>query len=363
MNTIRTLLVDDTVIYRKILAEVVSKFPYIENAGTAASGSIALRKMAQSPVDLVLLDLHMPDMDGVETLKLIRQKHPQTLVVIISGINSRSARTTIAALELGAVDFVRKPEGNDFQANIERMVNDLTPVFRLVQSRIRSTHPSVKQTGRVKASPPADSSAAMVKNPAVPDLFSVVVIGVSTGGPEALKKLIPLLPASLPVPVLLVQHMPPTFTRSLAESLNRKSSLQVMEAEEQQVVKPGCVYIAPGGKHMVVREKNGTVYIGLNDGPPENSCRPSVDVLFRSVASVYGGRGILAAVLTGMGSDGLNGVRTLKRKGCLCLTQDEKSCVVYGMPRAVDEAGLSDKSLSLEHIAKEMCMKLRCSPL
>ncbi len=364
MNKIRTLLVDDTVIYRKILTEVVKQFPSLECSGTAASGTIALRKMKQSPIELVLLDVHMPDMDGVETLKQIRQSYPDTIVVMISGVSSRSTKTTITALELGAVDFVRKPDGNDYDSNIKRLVSDLSPVLKLVQTRLYARGSTISSKPKVETSKAVSKYPVSVEREySVPDRFSVITIGVSTGGPEALKTLIPLLPSSLPIPILLVQHMPPTFTKSLAESLDRKASLRVVEAQEGQKVEAGTVYIAPGGRHMVVREKGGNINIGITDGPPENSCRPSVDVLFRSVASVYGAKGIMAAVLTGMGSDGLNGMRTLKRKGCLCFTQNEESCVVYGMPRAIDEAGLSDKSLSLEDIAKEICTRLRCGTL
>lgn len=362
MDIIRTLIVDDTVIYRKILSEVVSQFPFLESAGTAPTGAIALRKMKQTPVDLVLLDVNMPDMDGVETLKLIRHNHPYTMVIMISGVNCRSTKTTISALELGAIDFVRKPEGNDYKSNFQRLVNDLSPVIKLAQMRLTTHSSSIVSKSLVdKHLPNKKQPLVLDRNAAVPDRFAVLTIGVSTGGPEALKKLIPLLPKALPVPVFLVQHMPPTFTKSLAESLDKKSSLQVVEAVEEQIVKPGTVYIAPGGRHMVVREKGGTVCTGITDGPPENSCRPSVDVLFRSIASVYGSKGILAAVLTGMGADGLKGMRALKRRGCFCITQNEKSCVVYGMPRAVDEAGLSDKSLPLEEIAQEICVKLGCT--
>jgi two-component system chemotaxis response regulator CheB len=189
----------------------------------------------------------------------------------------------------------------------------------------------------------------------------VVAIGVSTGGPEALTKLIPQLPADLAVPVVLVQHMPPVFTKSLADSLAKKSPLRIVEASDGETIQRGSVYIAPGGRHMVVRRAEGAgnaVVVGLNDGPPENSCRPAVDVLFRSVAAVYGDKGILTVILTGMGSDGCAGVRTCKRASCFCITQSEATCVVYGMPRAVDEAGLSDLSLPLDKISAEIVTRV-----
>lgn len=184
-----------------------------------------------------------------------------------------------------------------------------------------------------------------------PTRFGVLAIGVSTGGPKALTEVIPALPGDFPLPIVLVQHMPSLFTKALADDLDRKSALDVREAAEGDLALPGRVLIAPGGRHMVLRNTPEGVAVGINDGPKENSCRPAVDVLFRSVAACYGAQGVLAAIMTGMGSDGMKGVQVLKRKGCHCLTQSEKSCVVYGMPQAVDAAGLSDESVDLDKIA------------
>jgi len=193
-----------------------------------------------------------------------------------------------------------------------------------------------------------------------PGRIDVVGIGVSTGGPNALAELIPRLPADLPVPILLVQHMPPVFTASLAEHLDQKSGLSVREARDGEQVLPGRVYIAPGGRHMVVRRLPDAEHpiVGLNENPPENSCRPSVDVLFRSMAAQYDGN-MLAVVMTGMGNDGCEGVRAMKRRGCLCLTQSEASCIVYGMPLSVDEAGLSDEQVPLDRLADRIVHLVR----
>ncbi len=355
--TIATLIVDDTITYRKILSEVAATLPELEVVGTAPGGSLALKKMAQVPVNLVLLDIHMPDMDGVETLRHIKESFPQTFVVMVSGISTRAAETTIQALQIGALDFIRKPDGATPEENFKQLVNDLRPMVRLVELRLRMqdttsrSKPKAATVSQQQDSPVATRCFALSFNPAV------VAIGVSTGGPEALTKMLPLLPANLPVPVVLVQHMPPLFTKSLADSLAQRSKLRITEATEGEPVRRGTVYIAPGGRHMVVRRGEGEAIIGLNDGPPVNSCRPSVDVLFRSVASVYGEHGILTVILTGMGNDGCAGVRTCKRYPCFCITQSEPSCVVYGMPRAVDEAGLSDISLPLEKIAEELTLR------
>jgi two-component system, chemotaxis family, protein-glutamate methylesterase/glutaminase len=353
---LRTLVVDDTITYRKILGDVLKNMPEVEFAGSAPSGAIALKKLAQDPVHLVLLDVFMPDMDGVETLKRIKKEFPGVAVVMVSGATTRSADITIEALSLGAMDFIRKPDGPDAAANSAQLKSGIQSVIRLMALR--------QLTSAGATAPPAQSAASAPRtvpekqeivppktvSRLVPHSFGVCAIGVSTGGPEALSRLVPAFSGPLPVAILCVQHMPPMFTKSLADSLSKKSKIKVVEACEGEHVVQGVMYIAPGGHHMVVRSAGGNVVIGLNDEPPENSCRPSVDVLFRSVASTYGDRGVLAVVLTGMGNDGCNGVRSLKRKSCYCITQSEASCIVYGMPRAVDEAGLSDASLSIEMI-------------
>ena len=361
---IATLIVDDTVTYRKILADTAATFPELNVIGTAPGGSLALRKMEQTPVQLVLLDIHMPDMDGVETLRRIKAKFPDTFVVMVSGISTRGAETTIKALQLGALDFIRKPDGATAEKNFQQLIGDLKPVVRLVALRLQMagggpSAPVTTAARPVAPAPPAVPAAPRIRTGVIPTRFAVVAIGVSTGGPEALTKLLPMLPGDLPVPVVIVQHMPPLFTKSLADSLSKKSPLKIIEAAEGDAVTAGTVYIAPGGHHMVVRREEERVVVRLNDGPPENSCKPAVDVLFRSVAAVYGNGGILSVILTGMGSDGCAGVRSCKRTSCFSITQSEQTCVVYGMPRAVDEAGLSDLSLPLEKIAEAIAGKVK----
>ncbi len=352
------LIVDDTILYRKMASDVASHFKEVEVVGTAPNGDLALKKLELNQVDLVLCDVHMPGKNGVETLIEIKKRFPQTQVVMMSGISTPSADITIQALEKGAIDFIQKPNSGSVQENINRLKSDLKVVLRLVQIRLTTSKILDNKQVQKPDSKPIPKKA-IISTP-VPKKFSIIAIGVSTGGPEALNQLIPALPKDLPVPIVIVQHMPPKFTQSLAESLDRKSKLRVVEGRESEKIKPGTVYIAPGGQHMVLREKDKSLLIGLNNGPPENSCRPAIDVLFRSVASAYGKKGILAIVLTGMGNDGASGMRTLKRKGCFCITQSESSCVVYGMPKAVVEAGLSDKSLPLDEISLEICRKLRC---
>lgn len=345
---IKALIVDDTVTYRKILSDILSEMPDLEIVGTAPNGVIALRKIALQPVDIVLLDLFMPEMDGIETLKHIRKDYPKTKVVMVSSGNPTDIKDTISALELGAIDFIQKPSQANQQANVDILKKEISRVLHIFPLKMDTKVLSGATPQPVK---PAGPSLFKTLKPAHVDILAV---GVSTGGPEALHKFIPFLPEYLSVPVLLVQHMPPFFTQSLAESLAKKSKVKVVEAKEGEIIVKGTVYIAPGGRHMTVMTKDSKNMIALNDGPPENSCRPSVDVLFRSVASVYSQGTVLSLIMTGMGADGLNGVRTLKRKNCFSITQSESTCVVYGMPRAVDEAGLSDLSVPLPELAEQV---------
>ncbi len=358
-SPLRALVVDDTILYRRILTDALEGLGDVQVTGTAPQGQLALARLEQEPVDLVLLDVEMPEMDGLEALKRIRVKYPDISVVMVSGSNSLAANATIEALQQGALDFIRKPDGADADANRAELREALRPLVRHVRTRrnLRGTKQAPPQptAAPVPARPQVEPHAQRVAPHAMAGPIEVIGIGISTGGPNALGELIPALPADLPVPILLVQHMPPGFTASLAEHLDKRSKIRVKEASEGEPLKPGCIYIAPGGQHMVVRARTGDDgerhrFIGLNLNPPEHSCRPSVDVLFRSLATQYDHR-VLAVVMTGMGSDGCDGVRTLKRKGCHALTQSEDSCVIYGMPMAVDEAGLSDERVPLNLLA------------
>jgi len=368
-DSLKVMVVDDTATYRLILANVINAIPDVSLACTAANGRLALEKLKESPVDLVLLDIEMPELDGLETLREIKLRYPGTGVVMVSAMNRRSADVTIKALEAGALDFISKPDQGNAQANKDELHRKLVPIMRLLNVKRHSAvvksviaeRPRVAIQPMVTA-PPARDFADMDLSYApsvpgkMPTKFDAVAIGVSTGGPNALMELIPHLPGDLGVPILLVQHMPPIFTASLATSLGNRSNLRVKEAQSDEPVQANTVYIAPGGKHMVVRlekepgKRVAGARIGLNENPPENSCRPSVDVLFRSVASVYG-QNVLAVIMTGMGTDGTMGVKSLKRLGCYCLTQSESTCVVYGMPRSVDAMGLSDEQIPLQDLA------------
>ncbi len=373
---IRVLIVDDTVVYRKVLCDAVAAIEGAEVAATAPSGELALRHLKQKEIDLVLLDIEMPGMDGLATLAHIVREHPRVAVVMVSGVDGRGATRTLAALDSGALEFIAKPTGKDASENSALLCAELKRVLRMVGHQasrpattkvlpLTQTASSVRAPAR-DASTRDPSAAAGARSSAqralpAPRRYGVLGIGISTGGPRALGMLLPALPADFPLPVLIVQHMPANFTKALSEDLDRKSLLEVREAANGDRVQPGRILIAPGDRHMTVVRSRGQVQVLLNDGPRENGCRPAVDVLFRSMASAYPTQGVLAAIMTGMGSDGLNGVMALKKVGCRCLTQDAASCTVYGMPQAIDAAGLSEESVGLEQLAGRLTALARAS--
>jgi two-component system chemotaxis response regulator CheB len=358
---LKVMVVDDAITYRMILKEVIRGIPDAEVVATAVNGRDALEKLKETPTDLVLLDVEMPQMNGIETMQAIRSLYPGLGVVMISGANLGSANMTIRALEAGALDFIPKPEGANAQENLEELRRRLKPIVNITMSKqVRGGSAPEKSASLPSAPPPATTAPTAGKIPpklSLPPMhIDVVVIGISTGGPKALSELIPSLPEVLGAPVLVVQHMPPVFTASLADNLDKKSRIKVKEAADGETILPNHVYLAPGGHHMIVhRERAGAPpKIGLHDGPPENSCRPAVDVLFRSVAEVYG-KNILSVIMTGMGSDGAKGVQVIKQTpGNYCLTQSADTCVIYGMPRATDDLGLSDEKIPLPNLASRI---------
>ncbi len=349
---VRALVVDDTVLYRQVLTQALESTGEAVVVGAVAHGRLALGRLEHLEVDVVLLDVEMPELDGPATLAEIRKLPRPPIVIMVSGQTTRSTQSTLDALANGAFDFIRKPEGRDADASRKELVDTLRPLLRHVK-----TVRNLRQGGCETAAGPrpiAPTHLVPAPTPAFHRPFAAVAIGISTGGPNALGELIPALPADLPVPVLIVQHMPAGFTASLAQHLARRSKIQVKEAEDGEPIRPGTAYIAPGGRHMVLRRlPDGGLIVGINDLAPVNSCRPSVDVLFRSMAAQVDGP-VLAVVMTGMGMDGCDGVRTLKRRSGHCLTQTEQTCVVYGMPLAVDEAGLSDERVPLEQLARRI---------
>ncbi len=357
---LRALVIEDSLVFQKIMAEVLRSLPGVEAVDVAGSGADGLAAAGRQLPDVVFLDLHLPDLDGLEVLDRLKARWPRLKVVVVSGLTVEGVDLTIAALSRGAQQFVRKPAGSGFAQSVALLRAELEPAVQTVRAQAVAPAPAPLRAPVIPVTVPAAaartaSAARPAAAPRVPPAgFWVTAIAVSTGGPEALSRLIPRLPASYPLPVVIVQHMPPLFTQSLARSLDARAALRVVEAADGDVVRAGSVYIAPGGRHLTVVREGGQPVCRLNDDAPEQSVRPAADVLFRSLARLAGPQRVLAAVLTGMGEDGLAGVRLLKGGGAWCLTQSAESCVVYGMPRAVDAAGLSDESVALDEMADRL---------
>lgn len=360
---LRILIVDDTALYRSILSHVIDSIPGCSVSDTAPNGKIALEKLQRKLADMVLLDVEMPVMGGLETLVRVKAVYPEMGVVMISSINANSASITVEALENGAVDFVPKPDGLSREEAIETLRSKLHSIVQLFSTLTHARRAQASPDSQRRGHEAGAEAQPIAKPRVVPATseIDVVAIGISTGGPNALGEMLPEFPTDLGVPVLVVQHMPPLFTKSLANSLASKCAMVVEEGEEGMVIERNKIIIAPGGYHMRVSAKssNGNCRtISLSDGDPIKNCRPSVDIMFESVAASYDGR-CLALVMTGMGDDGCDGVRSIKAKKGFCITQSEESCTVYGMPRSVDVADLSDESVSLSNLAARVTVLVR----
>jgi two-component system chemotaxis response regulator CheB len=354
MPKIRVLVVDDAVVFRRLIADELSKDPALEVAGTAANGRIALAKMEQVSPNLVLLDVEMPEMDGLETLKALRKKYPRLPVIMFSALTERGARATLDALALGATDYFTKPVStNGPDASLAVIREELIPRIKELCSHL---HATVDTAAKIA---PAETPRFQSRPPRpCPRPIEILAIGASTGGPNALAEVFAHLPADFPVPIVVVQHMPAMFTRLLAERLSAEHRVPVTEGTCGAPLQPGHALIAPGNFHMITVREGLKVLTLLHQEPPENSCRPSVDVLFRSVASSFGA-GALAVVLTGMGQDGLRGSEAIREAGGQILAQDEPSSVVWGMPGAVARAGLADRVLPLSLVGSEIVARVR----
>jgi len=343
----RVLLVDDAVVVRKVLSSAIGADPDLEVAATAVNGKIALGKFAASKPDIVLLDIEMPEMDGLETVRELRKIDVHVPIIMFSTLTERGAAVTLEALALGATDYVTKPSNINGAATLEAITGELIPKIRALchlRASPGSLIPEIKHLRPQLSIPP---------HPPLLPPAQVVVIGVSTGGPDALARMLPSLPADFPAPLLIAQHMPPIFTSMLAARLTSKCALPVRECVSGESLKAGCALIAPGDFHMVLQAEDGVTRVRTHQGPRENFCRPSVDVLFRSVANLYGAR-TLAVILTGMGQDGLRGCELLRSQGARVYVQDEASSVVWGMPGFVARSGLADKILPLHQIGAEI---------
>jgi two-component system chemotaxis response regulator CheB len=405
MNPIRVLIVDDSAVARGMITTALSEHTGIEVVGSAANGAIALSKLPKLMPEAVILDIEMPEMDGLTALKHIREQYPKLAVIMFSTLSEHGARATFEALTSGANDYALKPSGSSGESIQDVARKVLVPkLFALTRPMLAMptrpsepstpapktgqhnappargmtrpsapARPSVLPPERPTRNPPGGSQrpsarASMTPSAVRPSLTpgphsrprlvpKLIAIASSTGGPNALIEIIPHLPKDFPVPVVIVQHMPPIFTRHLAERLDGCSHVKVIESAGNELLKPGMVYVAPGNRHLeLVRDLEGVKTV-LNDAPPENSCRPAADVLFRSVARVYGPNA-LCVVLTGMGTDGLLGAREIARAGGRILAQSGPTCVVWGMPKAVEQAGLCEAIVPLPELGVAIAQRV-----
>jgi two-component system chemotaxis response regulator CheB len=355
---LRVLIVDDSRIFRSALEAALGEHPGVRVVGSVWSGEKALDFIRESPPDLVTLDVNMPGRGGLETLSEVRQLNasrpalPPVGVILVSALTERGAAVTVEGLARGAFDFIRKPDGPDEKVNALVLRQELFEKVNLFAQRRNRWAQSA-----ALATMPAPAAPA----PAPPmrcGRFQAVAIGSSTGGPEALACVLPELTRHATVPLFIAQHLLQGMTRYFAESLGRRCSYRVVEATDGELVGTRTAYVAPSGRHMVLRRQAEAVRVALNDLPPENGFRPSVDVLFRSVADAYG-RSIIAVVLTGMGADGVKGLGPLKRAGAYVIAQDEATSVVWGMPGAAVASGLVDQVLPLEAIGPMVAALLK----
>jgi len=354
MARIRVLIVDDAVVVRRLVADALASDPDIEVVGTAANGRIALQKISQVNPDVVTMDIDMPELNGIEAVRALRPLHPTLPVIMFSTLTERGGVGTLDALAAGASDYVTKPtHAGGIGLAQQQVREELIPRIKTLAAR-RRVWGEPGGTGSAGVPLARRQVGAPVMGQVRP---AIVAIGVSTGGPSALAILIPALSASLQVPVVIVQHMPALFTRLLADRLDASSGLTVREATAGMVIEPGTVTIAPGDHHMTLERRGLHVCVALNQSPPEHSCRPAVDPLFRSVVGVYGRR-TLAVVLTGMGRDGLRGCSAIRDGGGQTLVQDEASSVVWGMPGLVVRSGLADKVLPISDMAEEIMQRV-----
>lgn len=365
MTRIKVLVVDDSVVVRRLVSDALSSDPRIEVVGVAADGRIAVQKAALLRPDAITMDVEMPVCDGIEAVRTLRADGVRVPIVMFSTLTDHGAAATLDALAAGADDYVTKPtDVRDLAEAMGRVRDELVPRIKaLVEQRRRGAG-----TGRARAAAATDAPVGraqpgeVVLRPAPPPRpVRAVVLGSSTGGPEALSTVLASFPGPLPVPVLVVQHMPPVFTRQLASRLDRLGPSTVVEVQQEEDLRPGVVYVAPGDRHVRVVRSAAGARTRLDDGPPVNWCRPSVDVLFRSAVEAYGGD-VLAVVLTGMGSDGRDGAGAVADAGGTVLVQDAASSVVWGMPGAVATAGHAHRVLPLPDIGPTLARLVTHEP-
>jgi two-component system chemotaxis response regulator CheB len=350
---VRVMVVDDSVVIRRLVAQALEDDPMLDVVGTASNGAIGLQRIPQLNPDVITLDIEMPDVDGLEMLRRVRREYPKVRIIMFSTLTERGGAKTLEALTLGADDYVAKVSNEgSLDRSMIRLRDEMIPKIKQFFSSPTEAQP-VAAPGPICRWAAPFHKTHTATGPQEMISPKVVVIGVSTGGPTALGEVLPKLPSNFPVPILLVQHMPPLFTRLLAERLNSTCQIPVVEASQGSKVEPGRILIAPGDFHMKLAQDGARVSVCLDQTPRQNSCRPAVDALFVSAGEVYGSD-VLAVVLTGMGQDGLRGAEILKARGASVLAQDQASSVVWGMPGAVVNAGLADRVLPLNRIVPEI---------
>nr|MBN2276588.1 chemotaxis-specific protein-glutamate methyltransferase CheB [candidate division Zixibacteria bacterium] len=348
---IRVLIIDQSLHYRDIFRKALGGMSGVEIVGEAVNSVTAADRVNRLRPDLVVLDFELAGSATKELIENLKKIHPNLDIILVSRKLRTSGRSSVKALDLGALYFVRKPERNSIENDVKYFRKYFGPVINLyhVTSSTARVCQASSQWHQTRESVQPRSKADRAK---LPEYYDILAIGCSLGGPEALYRFIAELPADFPIPVVIVQHMPTGFTTMLSMNLDAKSKLIVKEAQHGEQLRSGYVYLAPGGRHLKIKGNSPGIYRAvLDDGPEVNGCKPAVDVLYFSLADSFCGN-ILAVVLTGMGSDGFKGVRAMKNNGnCFCITQSKSSCVVYGMPAAIEEAGLSDLSLTIEQMA------------
>jgi len=343
----KVLIIDDSAFMRRVISDIINSDERLEVIGTAVNGKDGLKMVNELNPDVITLDIQMPVMNGLEMLKLLQKNH-SIPVIMLSTLVKEGAKETIEALELGAFDFIAKPE-NIYKINSTEMKN------RLIQKIILACESKHGNVGVYKprlSSLKIQSQVESVKRVKKPqDVKHLVAIGTSTGGPRALQSVIPYLPDGLNAGVVIVQHMPPGFTKSLSERLNQLSSIYVKEAEDGDVITNGSVFLAPGDRHLEVVQKNNALVIHLSDDPVYGGHKPAVDVMMNSIAKIKDIK-LTGVIMTGMGSDGMKGMAEVKSVSNMhVIAQNEESCVVYGMPKSVVEKGLANEVVTLETIA------------
>lgn len=343
MKKINILVVDDSAFMRKVISDIINLDEKFHVVGVARNGKEAIQKIKEFSPDMITMDVEMPIMDGITALEEIMKSSPLP-VVMLSSVTKEGAESTLRALELGAVDFITKPT-NIFKMNTDDMKNQLTEKLKIA-SKVKVKSKAIYSYSKVRKAPKLGGSLKAGSN-----IKKIVAIGTSTGGPRALQDVIPYLPENIPASILIVQHMPAGFTKSLADRLNNLSEIHVKEAEDGDILLPGCAYIAPGGYHVKVTNSSNKYKINLSKEAPVSGHRPSVDMMMNSLAALKLNN-LVGVIMTGMGSDGAHGMKNIKSQNGYTIAQNESTCVVYGMPKSAVNLGCVDEVVPLQEIAE-----------